>query len=322
MSAREELLATGRLGPEGAALLYDIVGVVGVAHRFPPPEGSVSWDEGARQSVAHAFLTSPRASKRLLDVAIRAVDDRSFERLLEKAVLNHLRDEARSSDLGKLIVRVKEILRTAEDFILVPGAGEDLWAVDGCGTEPSTMPARELGAAIRVVEVAVPKWTSATRDAPLADRETFVKLIRSVLLTADGSLTAGDIARVLATRLDHRRVPLTVELDNPDVQAEPADPAADPASITTSALRASEIFGSLTDRERIIATNLDVNVRELAVIIGTGKSQAALLQQRLRDRLSVELEDDDDRPGTVRALTDLCERWVQRRTTIAHGTSN
>ena len=37
--ARGELLTTGRLGEAGAALLYDIVGVVGVAHRFPPSRG-------------------------------------------------------------------------------------------------------------------------------------------------------------------------------------------------------------------------------------------------------------------------------------------
>jgi hypothetical protein len=322
VSARSELLASGRLGEAGASLLYDIVGLVGVAHRFPPPDGSTSWDASAQQSVAHDFLGSPRAPKRLLDIAVRSVDDRSFEGQLEKAVLNHLRDEARSTDLGKLIVRVKELLRATDDFVVVPLAGEDRWAVDGAPSEPSTRPERELAAAIRGEDVVVPRWASSTRDAPLADRETFVRLMRSVLLTACGSLTARDIAAVLATRLDHRRVPLTVELDSAEGLSEPADPTADPASSTLSGLRAADIFGVLSDRERIILANLDLNVRELALIIETGKSQAAQLRQRLTDRLTAELKDDEDQEGTAGALMALCDRWLQQRTTAIHGTSD
>jgi hypothetical protein len=322
MSARSELLTTGRLGEAGAAMLYEIVGVVGIAHRFPPPEESTSWDEIAQQSVAHDFLESARGPKRLLDIAVRSVDDRSFERQLEKAVLNHLRDRARSTDLGKLIVRVKEVLRAADDFVAVPSAGEDRWGVEGSPTEPSTMPASELAAAIRSEDIVVPKWSSSTRDAPLADRDTFVRLMRSVLLAAHGSLTARDVAAVLTTRLDHRRIPLTVELDSAEGLSEPADPAADPASRTLADLRAAEIFGPLSDRERIILANLDLSARELALVIDTGKSQAAQLRQRLTDALMAELKDDDDQQRTAGALSALCDRWLQQRTATTRGTSD
>ena len=320
MSARDELLKSGCLGEAGAAMLYNIVGLVGVAHRFPPPEGSTSWDGSAQQSVTHAFLESPRTHKRLLDIALRSVDDRSFERQLEKAVLNALRDEARSTNLGKLIVRVKEVLRSTDDFVSISGAGEDLWIVDGSTNEPSTTPTRDLAAAIRGEQVVVPRWTSSTRDAPLADRDTFVRLTRLVLVAARGSLTARDIAGVLTTRLDHRRVPLTVQLDNAQGLSEPADPTADPVSRTLSGIRAAEIFDGLSDRERIIVVNLELSVRELAFTIETGKSQAAELRQRLTDRLIAEL-DDDDQQGTVRALAELCDRWIQQRTTTLDGTS-
>lgn len=318
MSARDELLKSGRLGPAGAALLYRIVGLVGVAHRFPPPEGSTSWDGPAQQSATHAFLESPRTPKRLLDVALRSVDDRSFERQLEKAVLNALRDEARSTNLGKLIVRVKEILRSSDDFVALQGTSEDRWVVDGSTNEPSKTPTRDLAAAIRAEQVVVPRWTSSTRDAPLADRGTFVRLIGLVLVAARGSLTARDIAGVLTTRLDHhRQAPLTVQLDNADGLSEPADPI----SRTLSGIRAAEIFDGLSDRERIIVVNLELSVRELAFTIETGKSQAAELRQRLTDRLIAELDDDDDQQGTVRALAELCEVWIQQRTTTPDGTS-
>lgn len=321
MSARDELLATGRLGVAGAVLLYDIVGLVGVAHRFPPPDGSTYWDDAAQQSGTHDFLESPRTPKRLLDIAVRSVDDPSFERQLEKAVINHLRDRARSTDLGKLIIRVKEVLRATDDFVGIPRAGEDLWTIEGAPGEPSATPIRDLAGAIRREHVVVPKWTSATRDAPLADRDTFVRLIRSVLLAAGGSLTARDIAGAIATRLDHRRVPLTVELDSAEGFSEPADPAADPASRSLSDIRAAEIFDGLSDRDRIIVVNLELSVRELAFVIETGKSQAAELRQRLTDRLIAELEDDDDQQGTVRALAALCDHWIQQRTTSTDGTS-
>jgi hypothetical protein len=322
MSARGELLATGRLGEAGAAMLYDIVGVVGVAHNFPPPEGWTSWDESAQQSVAHDFLQSHRGPKRLLDIAIRSVDDRSFERQLEKAVLNHLRDRARSTDLGKLIIRVKEVLRAADGFVAVPRIGEDRWAIEGSASEPSSTPTLDLAAAIRSESIVVPRWTSATRDAPLADRDTFVRLMRSVLLAARGSLTAREIAAVLTTRLDHRHVPLTVELDSAEGVSEPTDAAPDPSSRALSKLRAADIFGGLSDRERLIFTNLDLSVRELALAIDTGKSQAAQLRQRLTDRLITELTGDDDQQGTVSALADLCEYWLQQRTVNTRGTSD
>src|SRR6185437_8262049 len=104
--------------------------------------------------------------------------------------------------------------------------------------------------------------------------------------------------------------------------SEPADPTADPASRTLADLRAAEIFGPLSDRERIILANLDLSARELALVIDTGKSQAAQLRQRLTDALMAELKDDDDQQGTAGALSALCDRWLQQRTATTRGTSD
>lgn len=321
MSARDELLATGHLGQQGAALLYELVGLVGVARRFPPPEGSASWDDAAQITAAHEYLQNPRTPKRLLDMALRSGNDRIFEAQLETAVVNHFRDQARATDLGKLVVRVKEVLREANEFVATPRAGEDWWSLRGIPTDPSTTPAPDLAAAIRAEPVVVPRWASAARDAPLADRDTFVRLIRSVLRAAEGSLTASDIARALTTRLDHRRVPLIVELDTTEGLSESAGFAADPASTTLAHIRAAEIFNRLSDRQRIILLNLELSVRELGYVIETGKSQAAALRQQLTDLLVAELKDDDDQRGTVRALTELCNDWLQQRTASTDGTS-
>lgn len=320
MSARDELMTTGRIGDSGAVLLYQTVRLVAVSRGFPPPEDRQTWDENAIQATAHDFLQSTRAHKRLLEIAIRSVDDRSFERLLEASVRNHLRDQARKTDLGKLIVRIKEVLRSTPGFDAVTGV-EDRWALKSGSAEPSSTPATELAAATAGVEIVIPSWNSATRDAPLADRESFLRLIRVVLNAANGSLTVVDLAHALTARLDHRRTPLTIELDSVDSVSEPAAPDADPASRTASAMRAAEIFSALSDRERIIVATLDLNVRDLGSVINTGKSQAAHLRQRLLDRLVGELDGDDDQETTASALAVVCDDWLQRWTSTTDTTS-
>src|SRR4051794_14894287 len=103
MTAWSELRDTGQLGDQGVAALYRAVSVVAVSHNFPPPPGSERWDEAAITDVTHDFLTGPRGLARMTEIALRASDERSFARLLDTAVLNHLRDVARRTDRGRLI---------------------------------------------------------------------------------------------------------------------------------------------------------------------------------------------------------------------------
>lgn len=319
MSPRDELLTIGRLGEAGAVLLYNTVRLVALSRGFPPPENRQYWDETAVQAVAHDFLQSTRGPRRLLDIALRSVDDRSFERLLEAAVHNHLRDEARKTDLGSLIVRLKDVLRSSPQFVAVAGGSQERWALTGASTEQSLVTATVLARATVRVEVVIPRWSSATRDAPLADLDSIVRLIQAVLTAAGGSLTAVDLAHALTARLDHRRAPLTIELDSANPVSEPAAPDADP-SRTVSEIRATEIFNNLSDRERIIVATLDLTVRDLGSLINTGKSQAAHLRQRLLDRVAGEFEDDDEPEQTVSVLARLCDDWLQRWTASTDAT--
>jgi len=305
----------------GAELLYKTVWLVAVGNGFPPPAGSTSWNETAVTETAHDFVKDKRGPKRLLDIAVRSVDEQSFERLLEAAVQNFLRDVARATDLGKLIVRVKEILRDEDDFKPVTGHPERWTLVDG-PIAPSAAGPDHLAAAIAGVKVVVPKWTSQRRDAPLADRPSFIRLITTVLTAAAGSLTAVDIAHALTARLDHRRTPLTMSLDIRERISEPGPAGGDPSARTVADLHAADVFNSLSDRERIIVTTLDRNVRDLARLIDTGKTQAALIRQRLVERLRDELADDDDPDSTASILCDLCDDWIGRRTTTDDATSD
>jgi hypothetical protein len=321
MSPRDELLTTGRLGNTGALLLYDTVRLVGITRGFPPPDDHQSWDEDAVYAVAHDFLQSTRGPKRLLDIALRSVDDRSFERLLETAVVNHLRDAARKTNLGKLIVRIKDVLRSTPQFIQT-ATGVERWALGGARTEPSSATPAELATATVAIKVVTPRWTSATRNAPLADRDSMVRLIEAVLVAANGSLTPVDLAYALTARLDHRRVPLTIELDSADAVVAIRASGADPAARAASEIRATLIFDSLSDRERILVATLELNVRDLGALINVGKSQAAHLRQRLLDRVRGELEGDDEAEETASALARFCEDWLQQWTASTGATSN
>lgn len=312
MNPREELLSRSRLGPSGATLLYRTIWSVAIGHRFPPPAGSTGWDRAAVTETAHDFLQDERGSRRLLDVALRSVDEESFARLLDAAVLNFLRDIARGTDFGKLILRVKEILRSEACFEAVPGSPER-WTLAGGATAPGTAAsAADLSSAIAGIPVVVPRWSSERRDAPLADRPSFVLLVTELLAVAGGSLTAVDLAHTLTSRLDHRRMPLATSLDVMERLAEPATDL-DPAVRTAAGIHAVAIFDSLSDRERLLVPNLDRNVRELASLIGTGKTQAAHVRHRLLDRLRHELG-DDDADHVAGALCDLCNAWAERRT--------
>lgn len=321
MTPREEILTTRRLGPAGAALLYETVRLVALGHGFPPPGGASGWNETAVTEIAHDFLDGDRGRKRLLDITLRSVDDRSFEGQLEKSVLNYLRDLARATDLGKLIVRVKEVLRDEADFVVIPGRPERWTLVDGSVVPTSTAPDK-LISAMAGAEVVVPKWTSERRDPPLADRASFVRLMRGVLTAATGSMTAEDLARILAERLDHRRTPLTVSLDTLEHVAEPARLRDDPASLTVARLHAVDLFDSFSDRERIILATWEDNVRDLALAIGTGKTQAAVIRQRLFDRLRDELAEDENANATIAELSTLCKDWLGDRTGTVSATSD
>lgn len=319
MTPREELLGNRRLGPRGAQLLYRTVQLVAIGNGFPPPAGSAAWDETAVTEAAHDFVNDEQGPRRLLDIAIRSVDDRSFERLMETAVLNFLRDVARRTDLGKLILRVKEILRDEDDFVAIAGSPER-WALADGPAEPSTVGPNVWASATVGVQVDKPRWTSERRDPPMADRASFVRLMRSILTVAAGSLTATDLAHALTARLDHRKAPLATELDIQEEISEPGS-AGDTAGQAVAVLRAADIFATLGDRERILLPVLDTPVRDLAQLIGMGKTQTGHLRLRLIDRLRDELADDEHQESTVKILCELCTEWVERRTAADDATS-
>lgn len=314
MTARTELCETGQLGVLGAEALYRSVLVTAVAHNFPPPAGSDHWDEAAVAEVAHEFLTGPKGLARMTELTLRSDDDRSFARLLDAAVLNHLRDIARRTDRGRLIRRIKEVMSDDDRFERAP-QGQDWWHLADQPPHASTIPLEDVEPELRKVEVVVPRWSSEERNAPVADRSTLTALLFAALQRAAGALTDADLAELVSRRIDTRRSPLTVELETLEAVSEPAAPEPLPAEQVIGHSQAVAIFNNLSDVARIILTVADQPVREVGVAVGMGKSQAAEQRRRLYADLRNTLEESDDAPAVLEELTALCAAWVRSRTT-------
>jgi hypothetical protein len=98
--------------------------------------------------------------------------------------------------------------------------------------------------------------------------------------------------------------------------------AGDSATAAVADLHAADLFDTLSDRERIILADPEATVRDLAQQLDVGKSQAALLRQRLFDRLRCELDGDDDIDEVVIRLRDFCGTWIRQWTAAKGATSD
>lgn len=323
MTAWDEVMQTGKLGQSGAAMLYKMVRAVALSRNMPPPEGHTTWSDAAVQETAHDFIAGAGGMQRFTSIALRSTDDDSFRRQLQAAVLNHLRGIGRRSDLGKLIRRLIEILEGETSFLTTPRGDVTLWRVDGKSDRGNTVDALTLSRSISQIPVTRPRWDSETRDAPLADKDSYVRLLHTVLTVADGAMAVPDIAEVIGSRVNHRRTPFAVELDTKD-DRDPAGAdsvSSDPGVLSLDHLHAHDLFAGLSDRERIALAFRDEGVRELGRRLALGHSQAAAVRQRLAERLRADFADDDDSTGTLTILCELCEQWVDRRTQNGGGTS-
>jgi hypothetical protein len=317
MGAYDEFRRTGRLGDQGARLLYATVASIARLHRYPPPAGHISWTADAVEEVAHDFLTSKSADRRLTHLYLGAVDEESFKRLLGAAVLNHFRSVARRTALGRLIRRLNDVLAGSDEFRRTTGVGANAawWTLAEGLDAPSACPTELLtAAAAHVRDVRVPRWSEmAARRPPDADRDSLVRLARRVLDAAGGAVAVGELARAIAPRLGLGPVPLVVDTDVQDL-AETLPVSGDRMQGALDALRADELFASLSERERLVVAYWEEPVRDFAPRIGLGKSQASAARQRVVEILRVYLTSDDSPDDVVRLLVARAKRWAEGRT--------
>jgi hypothetical protein len=311
MTPLEELRADGRLGPEGARLLYRTVRSVVLGHGFPPPGGRPAWTGEAVAEAAHDFLADGRTPRRLAHLLVEAVDDDSFGRLLRRMVLNFLRDGGRRTEIGRLMLRLRDVLGRNDEFV---AEGGDRWRFEKQPAVPSTAaPATLVEAAAGEAHVDVPRWSPQTRRrAPAADAASLERLCRRVLEAAAGTVALDQLARAIAPRLGLAPLPLAEAVDDRDPFERIAGPQHTDAVLDS--LRAAEILAILSRRERLLLASAGTPVRELRAVIGVGPSQAAELQGRLRALLAAELADDENYEAVFFHLVDQAKAWARQQT--------
>ena len=108
-------------------------------------------------------------------------------------------DQARKTSAGALRRTVEKVLARADSFEQVPSgeAGEGRWRLAGTPVSPWAGRTEDLVEAARVVPyVRIPRWSSAGRRSPAADRASIVAVAHAVLEAAAGSMEVAQIVAV------------------------------------------------------------------------------------------------------------------------------
>lgn len=295
MSVLASLLDDGELNDDGARLLYEVVRRVALSHNFPPPEGFGHWANDAVAVAAHEFLTSPRATERLVQIAALAVDDTSFERLLGTTFLNYMRDQARQTVVGAIIRRLKDVAATSD---AISATAEYVYFPNG-PTEVSGQDEEALLRAALRVDVQRRRWRpDAKREGPLADRDDMVTLIIAILTAAEGALTFATLAKVLARRYDLDPLPATMKVDVLDPNGTSEFGSVDVSD------SARAVLEQLTPIDRLVFPVLDLSCREAAADLPYGHSTVARAQARLKTLLQQVVPDSSEGAAILRVVSE------------------
>jgi hypothetical protein len=313
MSALTDL-RRGEFGEDFAGLLYLSMRAVARARNFPPPADHTVWSPDAVLEASHDFLISTHARRRLTELAVLAADDEELVRLLQTACLNFLRERSRATTIGRLIRRLKDLLRSDPRFAEVAagqvGAGNVILA-GTTATAPFGGRREDLArAAWSVKDVTIVRWTpNARRESPIADRDSLLRVSLAVLAFAEGSLPWDQLAAAVGERfgLSTRSVPGVVATDDLDSIGTEADAAT--AAYPASAIAPTEplfrtaaaesLLTQLTNTEILVLAHLDEPVRTIATFINASPSTAAVLKNKVADKLRILLTDDDDAEETA-----------------------
>jgi hypothetical protein len=299
VSALVELREYGRLGPDGVEALYQAIAAVARFDHYPPPEGYKRWNADAVRDAAANFVAGPRSTERLMQLAILATDERSFLRLLEAAVRNSFRSEARRTAGGKLYRRLRGVLEEAEGIVQV---SSDVFALEGETESVERGLLDYLIPSTWNVEIdSIPGRLDADGNIKIS-RLALERLCRAILNEAGGPLDLDAFLYLVGARLGLREAPLVADVDTSAPTRRPDDEAVD-------RLTAEGIFEELSARERVALIVLEDSVRDAANFAGIGKSSMAELMARLRSRLEVLLPEDSGRGPVLARLVEMALAW-------------
>ena len=305
-------LRGGSIGEEFVSLLRKTIRAVAITRNFPPPDDLTRWDSEAVGRIVSEFVADPQTPRRLMDLATTCSSDQALKARLEGTVRNFLADLGRRTPIGKLVVRVNDVLGKRDQFVRADGR----WALVDGPAGPGLANLDRLAKAIRPHEIMMPKWGhDARREAPVADAETIASLCKVLIEAAGGSLTSRMMASAIGVRLGLGQAPVSLDASSLDGAWSPVSSTVDAtADEALREARAKEVLALLNDRERLALAWLECPVRELAPLLGVGPSQAHVIRKGATELLRAELVDDSDGEAIAAHVLELARMWTEQWT--------
>lgn len=295
-AAWDEIRRSSAVGDANAALIYRCVALIVRFDRYPPPDGVEEWDAQAIWEAGHAFLAARDIDKRFARLVAGVADAKGYGRKVKAAVRNFMRDEARKTETGTILRKLEHAVGNDDTVVAVDVAGLRTWSlavhstngVYGRGLEDL------VDAAYAVPNVKHAKWSPVSPNRPpLAEPDSLRRVIRAVLEEASAPVDRVTLAGVM-----QERFPAHQEFAAAEIDEELAEAATDPEAEAV----AVDLWGRLTDDQRLIVGVLDLGPNEIEQRTGVPSSTAHRLIPIVKALLREFLTDEDDPAAVIRAL--------------------
>jgi len=301
VNAFEELERTGEIGPECYRVFIGKARQVVRTHNFPPPCGHARWlDEDVEELVQAVF--EAKKGRAITLKLLECTSQDSVEAMATTIVHNYLKDQAKSTEVGKLRRRLEPILRADERFTEVP---RGWWSLTGGPTEPSWLDQDALARAAhnaRDVTLDLPLNTAGKTSAHNVAGLSAISL--EVLTAALGAVETQPLARAVASRCGLLLRPAAPLIDANG--HEVSLPAADARSNgTEERALAAEIVARLDLREREAVWVMSSGETALAGRLGVGRRQAAAIKDRVRGLIAQVTEPGEERRAVLAEVVTL-----------------
>ncbi|TDP98152.1 hypothetical protein [Labedaea rhizosphaerae] len=310
ITAFAELQRLGHFGPEALRLVQGLMSEE--MRRFPAIEPAAGWQRADVEDLVQDFLEQRFAALTTM-LLTTARNDESMGRLLRRSIRNWLIDRARKTGTGRVRQLLERVLGESTEFEQVPpgqpGAGQ--WRLARTSSEPWSGDHRELiRAADAVRDIRIGPWSSTTRRAPVAARDSLIAVARAVLSAAGGSVEIAQLTHVFLMRfpvaLDWAVVPLDAgETERHADVRTPEEQSIAECDEIDSAGGAAEIAGMLTPQERALVPHLD-DVEAAQRVLSCRRSSAYHQMKRLREKLTQLAGVGDDRHAVILEVIRLC----------------
>jgi len=298
-------------GGETFSMLVRCVKQVTRRTSFPPPADHYSWaDDACWDLLSEMFASAPEAGRTfVVGCFIKATDDASFERLVLTAIENHLKDEAKKTERGKLRRRLDTLLSADSRFVRGAGTG-GAWSLSEHSGSVWQGDRDDLPRAAFAVPGTIDRLNPAG-PTPAATKATLLAVAYAVLSAAGGAVRDEDLARVFQERFALLRPPTftTLESDSGWELPAPADQPTDEqlaGDATVASATALTLWASLAPVERTLVPILDESDVTLAKAASVGPKQAASIRDAVKEKVRLAVIENDDTGTLLAELLQLC----------------